>query len=151
MGYLGPCWNMEIQLRLTDLRIHDEGSNVHENAGAAFLDLHEFLGLEIMQDDTHLLHRHFGIFGHKTERVESGGLKQVNLIVPGQCLRISLPEGEGLREDACSLQVNHFERVQEGIVGFDSLFVEAHCQFFFPCSVRKYVEERLPFKPEFSL
>ena len=66
MGHLGPCWNVEIQLRLTDLRIHDEGSHVHENAGAAFLHLHEFLGLEITQDDTHLLQRHFGIFGNKT-------------------------------------------------------------------------------------
>src|SRR5262245_29349203 len=98
MGYLSPCWNVEIQLRLTDLRIHGEGSNVHENAGATFLDLHEFLGLEITQDDTHLLLRHIDIFGNKAQRVESGGLKEVNLIVPGQCLRISLPEGEGLRE-----------------------------------------------------
>src|SRR4030095_15855898 len=59
MGHLGPWWNGENQLRLTDLRIYDEGSNVHENAGAVFLDLHEFLGLEITQDNTHLLQRHF--------------------------------------------------------------------------------------------
>ena len=93
MAHLGPCWHVEFQLCRTDLRIHGEGSNVYKNAGAAFLDLHEFLGLEITQDDAHLLQWHFGIFGNKTQRVESGGLQQVDLIVPGQCLRISLPEG----------------------------------------------------------
>ena len=34
MGHLGPCWNVEIPLRLTDFRIHSKGSNMHEHAGA---------------------------------------------------------------------------------------------------------------------
>ena len=97
MSHLGPCWHVEIELRLADLQIHREGGNVHENTGAVFLDLHECLGLEITQDETQLLQRRFGIFGDETQRVESGGLPEVNLIVPGQCLWISLPEGEGLR------------------------------------------------------
>jgi hypothetical protein len=57
---------MEIWLRRADLWIYGEGSNVHANVGAAFLKLHEFLGLEIAQDETHLLQRHCGIFGNKT-------------------------------------------------------------------------------------
>ena len=51
----------------------------------------------------------------------------------------------------CGLQVKHFEGVQEGIVGSDRLFIEAHRQFFLLRGVGEHVEERLPFEPEFAL
>ena len=127
-----PAGNVEIQLCRTDLRIHGEGSNVHKNAGAAFLDLHEFLGLEITQDDSHLLQWHFGIFGNKTQRVESSGLQQVNLIVLASASGSACQKERDCGRIPVVLQVNHFEGIQEGIVCFDSLFVEAHRQFFSP-------------------
>ena len=84
------------------------------------------LGLEIMQDETHLLQRHFDISGNEAQRVASCGLKKVRFRVPGQRLWISLPEGEGLGQGPCGLQVNYFEGVEARIVRSDRLFIEAY-------------------------
>ena len=108
MSYLGPCWYVEIQLRLADLRIHREGSNVHANTGAVFLDLHEFLGLEITQDETQLLQRHFGIFGDETQRVVDRVRRRVHVRL------LDLSREAPLRTDydliLCRNVVIYFER-----------------------------------------
>src|SRR5258708_15962082 len=82
MSHLSSCWDVEIQLRLADLRIHGEGGNMHTHAGTVFVDLYERLGLEITQDETLILHRHFVLFVHKALLLQPGLHQQVSSIYP---------------------------------------------------------------------